>query len=189
MLWTDKGSEFISKHFKDFLDKNGIKLNHTENEEKSSIVGRWNKTMKNRMFKMFSENNNTVYWDKLDELVNDYNNRRHSSIKMPPLEASKKENEKKVYYNLYSDFIYLKPGKMKLKISEKVRISKYKRPVFDKGYTPNWTEEVFVVNEILNTKPVTYKIIDLTGEEIKGPFFVRKNYKKQNKKHLQLKKY
>ena len=71
MLWTDKGSEFISKHFKGFLDKNGIKLYHTENEEKSSIVERWNKTMKNRMFKMFSVNNNTVYWDKLDELVND----------------------------------------------------------------------------------------------------------------------
>ena len=81
MLWTDKGSEFISKHFKDFLGKNDIKLYHTENEEKSSVVERWNKTMKNRMFKMFSVNNNTVYWDKLDELANDYNNTRHSSFK------------------------------------------------------------------------------------------------------------
>ena len=104
MLWTDKGSEFISKHFKDFLDKNEIKLYHTENEEKSSIVKRCNKAMKSRMFRMFSVNNNTVYWDKLDELVNDYNNTKHSSIKMTPLEASKKENEKKVHNNLYSDF-------------------------------------------------------------------------------------
>ena len=46
-LLTDKGSEFISKHFKEFLKKNNIKLYHTENEEKSSIVERWNKTMKN----------------------------------------------------------------------------------------------------------------------------------------------
>ena len=46
---TDKGSEFISKHFKDFLKREGIKLYHTENEEKSSVVERWNKTMKNRM--------------------------------------------------------------------------------------------------------------------------------------------
>ena len=74
MLWTDKGSEFISKHFKEFLKKNKIKLYHTENEEKSSIVERWNKTMKNKMWKMFSANNNTVYWDKLDKLVDDYNN-------------------------------------------------------------------------------------------------------------------
>ena len=89
MLWTDKGSEFISKVFKDFLDKNGIKLYHTENEENSSIVERWKKAMKNRMFKkMFGVNNTTVYWDKLDELVDDYNNTRHSSIKMTPLEAN-----------------------------------------------------------------------------------------------------
>ena len=101
MLWTDKGSEFISKGFKDFLDKNRIKLYHTENEEKSSIVERWEKTMKNKMFKMFSVNNNTVYWDKLDELVDDYNNTRHSSIKMTPLEASKKENEKKKVILIY----------------------------------------------------------------------------------------
>ena len=61
MLWTDKGSEFISRHFKDFLSKKRIKLYHTENEEKSSIVERWSKTIKNKMWKMFTTNNNTVY--------------------------------------------------------------------------------------------------------------------------------
>ena len=95
MLWTDKGSEFISKHFKDFLKKKGIRLYHTENEEKSSVVERWNRTMKNKMWKMFTVNNNTVYVDKIDKLVSDYNNSRHSSIKMSPIEASKKKNEKK----------------------------------------------------------------------------------------------
>ena len=96
MLWTDKGSEFVSKHFKEFLKKNKIKLYHTENEEKSSIVERWNKTMKHKMWKMFSANNSTVYWYKLDKLVDDYNT-KHSSIKMTPKEASKKENEKKSF--------------------------------------------------------------------------------------------
>ena len=95
-LWTDKGSEFISKHFKDFLKRHSITLYHSQNEEKSSIVERWNKTMKNKMWKMFSANNNTVYWDKLDKLVDDYNNSYHSSIKMTPTEACKKENEKQV---------------------------------------------------------------------------------------------
>ena len=74
MRWTDKGSEFISKHFKDFLKKKDINLYHTENEEKSSIVERWNKTIKNKMWKMFTVNNNTVYWDKIDNIVNNYNN-------------------------------------------------------------------------------------------------------------------
>ena len=63
MLWTDKDSEFISQHFKDFLKSKSIHLCHTENEENSTIVERWNRTMKNRMWKMFSANNNTVYWD------------------------------------------------------------------------------------------------------------------------------
>ena len=146
MLWTDKGSEFISKHFKDFLKKKKIKLYHTENEEKSSIVERWNRTMKNKMWKMFSANNNTIYWDKLDKLVDDYNNTKHSSVKMTPKEASKKENEEKVFINLYDDLIYWKPKKPKFTIGDEVRISKYKRQIFDKGYTPNWTEEVFIVD-------------------------------------------
>ena len=64
ILWTDKYSEFIGKHFKDFLKRvKSIHLYHTENEEKSTIVERWNRAMKNRMWKMFSANNNTVYWD------------------------------------------------------------------------------------------------------------------------------
>ena len=159
-LWTDKGSEFISKHFKDFLKKHNIILYHTQNEEKSSVVERWNKTMKNKMWKMFSANNNTVYWDKLDKLVDDYNNRKHSSIKMSPTEASKKENEKQVFTNLYEDEIYLKPKKPKFTIGDRVRISKYKRRVLDKGYTPNWTEEVFVIDKINLTKPVTYLVVD-----------------------------
>ena len=170
-LWTDKGSEFISKHCKEFLKKNKIKLYHTENEEKPSIVERWNKTMKNIMWKMFSANNNTVYWDKLDKLVDDYNNTYHSHIEMTPTEASKKENENKVFANLYGDLIYLKPKKPKFSIGDKVRISKHKRRVFDKGYTPNWTEEVFVVDKVMLTKPVTYHVVDLLGEKVEGSFY------------------
>ena len=140
-LWTDKGSEFISKHFKDFLKRHNITLYHTQNEERSNVVERWNRIMKNKMWKMFSANNNTVYWDRLDKLVDDYNNRKHSSIKMSPTEASKKENEKQVF------------------------------AVFDKGYTPNWTEEVFVIDKVNSTKPVTYNVVDLLGEKVEGSFY------------------
>ena len=170
-LWSDKGSEFISKHFKDFLKRHNITLYHTQNEEKSSVVERWNRTIKNKMWKMFSANNNTVYWDKLDKLVDDYNNRKHSSIKMSPTEASKEGNEKQVFTNLYEDEIFLKPEKPKFSIGDKVRISKYKRRVFDKGYTPNWTEEVFVVDKANSRKPVTYNVVDLLGEKVEGSFY------------------
>ena len=81
--------------------------------------------MKMRMWKMFTVNNNTVYFDKINKLVNDYNNARHSSIKMTPVEASKKKNESKVWSNLYGDLIYLKPSKPKFSIGDKVRKERY----------------------------------------------------------------
>ena len=65
----------------------------------------------------------------------------------------------------------MKPGKPKFSIGDKVRISKFKRKVFDKGYIPNWTEEIFVIDKVLPTKPVTYSIVDLMGEPIKGSFY------------------
>ena len=169
-LWTDKGKEFYNKHLKEFLDKHNITLYSTENEEKSSVVERWNRTMKNKMWKMFTTNNNMVYWDKLDSLVNEYNNTKHLSIKMTPAEASNKKNQAAVYFNLHGN---LEPSatKPKYKLGDKVRISKYKRAVFDKGYTPNWTEEIFTVDKIQHTYLVTYKIKDLNNEEIKGSFY------------------
>ena len=171
MLWTDKGSEFFNGIMKDLLHKNGVKLYTTENEEKSSVVERWNRTMKEKLFRMFSANNNTIYFDKLDELVDQYNHRFHSSIRMTPAEASKQQNEKKVFANLFGDLIYAKRGRAKFKVGDKVRISKFKRKIFDKGFTPNWTEEIFVVDEILNTNPLTYKLVDLLGEKITGSFY------------------
>ena len=171
MLWSDKGSEFFNAIMKDLLDKNGIKLYTTENEEKSSVVERWNRTMKERLFRMFSANNNTIYWDKLDKLVDQYNHRFHSSIRMTPAEASKQKNEKKVFANLFGDLLYAKRNKAKFKVGDKVRISKFKRKIFDKGLTPNWSEEIFVVDEILNTNPLTYKLVDLLGEKIIGSFY------------------
>jgi len=77
------------------LDKHNIKLYTTENEEKSSDVERWNRTMKNKMWKMFTANNNTVYYDKLDNLVNQYNKTKHSSIKMTPIQAGKQKEKQR----------------------------------------------------------------------------------------------
>ena len=70
---------------------------------------------------------------------------------------------------------------LKFKVGENVRISKYKN-IFAKGYTPNWSEEIFVINEIKNTVPQTYAISGLSGEEITGSFYVKeleKNYSKR----------
>ena len=158
--------------------------------------------MKMRMWKMFTVNNNTVYFDKINKLVNDYNNARHSSIKMTAVEASKKKNESKVWSNLYGNLIYTEPGKPAFANGDKVRISKYKRQVFDKGYTQNWTEEIFVIDKVLPTKPVTYSIVDLMRESMKGSvyeqelqkakqqtFRIEKLIKRDNKKKMALVKW
>ena len=114
---------------------------------------------------------------------------------MTPVEASKKKNEGTVYFNLYGDMEQLS-SKPKFKVSDKVRISKYKRSGFDKGCTPNWTEEIFIIDKIQYTNPITYKLKDLNDEEIEGSFYepellkakqdvfridkvVRKDYKKK----------
>ena len=166
-LWTDKGKEYYNKNMKELLEKNKITLYSTQNEEKSSVCERWNRTIKTKMWKQFTIQGNTQYLDMLPKLVKQYNNTKHSSIKMTPIEASQKINEGTVYFNLYGD---MEPSsaKPKFKAGDKVRISKYKRNVFDKGYPPNWTEEVFTVDKIQYTNPITYKLKDLRGEDIQG---------------------
>ena len=169
-LWVDKGKEYYNKHVKDLLEKNNIRMYSTENEEKSSVCERWNRTIKTKMWKQFTVQGNTQYLDVLPKILKQYNNTKHSSIKMTPIEASKKKNEGIVYLNLYGNMETSKQ-KPKFKIGDKVRISKYKRKVFDKGYTPSWTEEVFTIDKIQYTNPTTYKLKDLNNEEIQGSFY------------------
>ena len=145
----------------------GVELYSTENEEKSSVVERWNRTMKEKMFKYFTANNTNKYIDVLDYFVERYNNTRHSSIKMTPVEASKKENEVRVYRNLYPG-LTRRAMRAKIKIRDKVRILK-KKGLFEKGFTQNWTE-VLTVSKIQRTNPVTYKITDYNDEEVQGTF-------------------
>jgi len=107
--------------------------------------------------------------DILPEILEQYNNTKHGSVKMTPTEASQKKNEGIVYFSLNGN---TEPSsKPKFKVGDKVRISKYKRKVFDKGYTPNWTEEVFTIDKIQYTNPITYRLKDLNSEEIKGIFY------------------
>ena len=145
--------------------------NSTENEEKSSVCERWKRTIKEKMYKRFTMQNNTVYIEILSKILASYNNSKNRSIGMTPNEARKPENYGKVYFKMMGDEPSgLWTGSV-LKIGDTVRISKYKRKTFDKGCTPNWTEEVFVISEIRPTNPITYKIKDLNGEDIGGSFY------------------
>ena len=168
-LQTDKGKEFINNKFQKFLKSKNIIWFSTNSEFKASIVERFNRTLKTKMWKYFTQVGNKKWINIVDDLVYNYNNTYHRSIKMTPIEGSKKENETKVFKNLYPE-----EDKTNLvnrfKIGDKVRISKYKG-TFDKGYLPNWTTELFTVSKVFNTNPVTYKVKDNNDDEIEGIFY------------------
>ena len=121
------------------------------------------------MWKYFTEMGHKRWIDVVNDLVYNYNNSYHRSIKMKPVEASKKENESIVYKNLYGKSEMSKKSN-KFKVGDKVRISKWKG-TFEKGYLPNWTTELFTVSKVLNTSPATYKIKDFNDEVIEGSFY------------------
>ena len=106
----------------------------------------------------------------LPDLVKEYNNTRHSSIKMTPVKASKKENKLTVWRNLYPEHLEIYNITLKFSVRDKVMISK-KKKTFEKGYATRWTEKIFTIVEVKHTSPVTYKIADLNGEEIKSTFY------------------
>ena len=148
-MWVDKGKEFYNKHVKDLIE-----LYSTENKEKSSVVERWIRTMKEKMWKYFSAKSTKNFINVLPDLVREYNNTRHSSIKMTPVKVSKKENELRVWRNLYLDHLEIHDIKPKFSVGYKARISK-KKKTFEKGYTTRWTEEIFMTIEVKLTSPVT----------------------------------
>ena len=145
-------------------------MHYTENEEKSSVVEKWIRTMKEKMWKYFTTNSTNVFINVLPDLVREYNNTIHSSIKMTPVEASEKKNELKVWKTLYPNRLDILDINPKFSVGDKVRISK-KKELFEKGYTTRWTEEIFTITKIKRTSPKTYKIADLKGEEIDGTFY------------------
>ena len=104
------------------------------------------------MFRYFTANSTRKYIDILDEFVNSYNNTNHSSIKMTPTEASKRENENEVWRNLYGDYSPPERKTPKFSVDDKVRITK-KKGIFDKGYTPRWTEEVLQCQKFTTQNP------------------------------------
>ena len=153
---------------KSWLAKNVAEMYSTNNEGKSVVAKRFIRTMKNKFYEHMTSISKNVYIDKLDDIVHKYNNRKHRTIKMKPIDVKD---------NTYIEFgKEVNDNDPKFKVGDHVRISKY-RNIFAKGYTPNWSEEVSVIKKIRNKVPWTYVIDDLNGEEITGTF-MKKNCKK-----------
>ena len=147
---------------KSCLQDHDIAMYSTHNEGKSVVAERFIRSIKNRIYKYMTFISKHVYIDKLDDIVDEYNNIYHRTIKMKPIDA--KNN---TYIKIDKE---VNDNDPKFKVSDHVRTSKYKS-IFAKGYTPNWSEEVFVIKEIKNTVPWTYVINDVNGQEIIGKFY------------------
>ena len=178
LIHTDKGLEFINKPTQNLFQKLGIHWFTTENETKAQVVERFNRTLKSKMYKYFTANNTKTWIDIIHDLIFNYNNSYHRSIKMTPVEASLEKNSKSVYDSLFPNE---KIGKLKgkFKVGDRVRISK-KRKDFTKGYLPNFTEEIFVILKVLETDPPTYILNDMNDEIIKGSFYEQELVKYEN---------
>ena len=144
------------------IKDNDVEMYSIHNEGKSVVAEIFIGTLKNKIFKHMTAISKNVCFDVLDYIVNKYNNIIHRIIKMKPVDV-----EGNIYIDSKKEVNDKDP---KSKVGGHVRIFKYKT-VFAKGYTPNWSEEVFVVNKIKNTVPWTYVINDLNGEEITGTFY------------------
>ena len=177
-VWIDKGSEFYNSSFKKWLKDNDTEMYSIHNEGKPVVSERFIRTLKNKIYKYMTLMSKNAYIDKLDDIVDGYNNTYHKTINMKPVDVKD---------NTYIDFENKVNDKdPKLKVGDHIRIPKYKN-IFAKGYTPNFSEEIFVIKKVKNAVPWTYVINDLNGEEIIGTFY-EKELQKTNQKEFRIDK-
>ena len=165
---TDDGKEFYNKLVQAWFKKHGWDHWSTKGDTKASIVERWHRTLKERMYRAFTANNTLKYVDMLPKLVQNYNYTKHKSIGMAPIDVTLK-NERKVRNKLYGKRLKTK-GKPALRVGDRVRLNKKHRP-FKKGYLPGWTEEVFLVTYVRQDPMVTYRVSEWDGTPIEGTFY------------------
>lgn len=167
-LQTDLGLEFYNTNVKQVLDKYNVELFSVYSENKAALVERLIRTLKEKLFRIFTHQGNYRWVDALPKVLEAYNNSYHRGLKHIPSLVNK-TNEVDVWIKQYSDLV--KGKEAKFKVGDKVRISKNKK-IFDKGYLQNWSDETFVVSSV-NTKyyPILYTLVDLNNEEIKGSFY------------------
>ena len=168
---VNKVSGFYKNSLKKWLQDNNIVMYSTNKQGKSVIAERFIRTLKNKIYEYMTAISKNAYFDKLDDILNEYNNTYHRTIKMKPADVKD---------NTYIDFEKeVNDKNPKFKVGDHVKISKYKN-IFTKGYMPNWSEEIFIIKKIKNTVTWTYVINDLKGEEIIGIFYENES---QDTKH------
>lgn len=170
-LQTDNGKEYYNTSVQSLLKKYNVKHYSTYSDKKASIVERFNRTLKTRMYRAFSERGNYRWVDLLPELLKSYNDSVHRTIGMKPSEVNENNEQlvmERIRKNTKPHVVNKKTPKFN--VGDHVRISKHKM-IFAKGYTPNWTNEIFTIHSIQPSVPVTYLLKDHTKQVLKGGFY------------------
>ena len=175
-IWVDKGSEFYTSSSKKWLKDNDIEMHSTHNEGKSVVAERFISTLKTKIYKYMTSVSKNVYIDKLDDIVGEYNNTCHRTIKMKPVDVKD---------NTCIDFKKDVNGKdPKFKVGDLVRVSKYKN-VLAKGYTSNWSEEIFLLLVKLKIPFHGHMSLMITMVKKLLDHFMKKNYRRLINKNLE----
>jgi Integrase core domain len=168
-IQSDMGKEFFNSEFSALMKRYNINHYSSYSTMKAFICERFNRTLKNLMWKQFSLNGNYKWLELLPILINKYNSTVHRTINLKPDEVNSKNIEKKLLNTVYKlNPVEMKPPKFK--INDRVRISKSKS-VFAKGYTQNWSNEIFKIVKVQNTTPHTYLLKDYLDQPVLGGFY------------------
>lgn len=166
-LQVDNGGEFYNKHFQKLVASRKINMYSTFSAMKGAIIERYNRDLKNQLYKHFSLSGSHRYLEELPRLEREHNTSFHRTIGMSPSQVTP-ENEKHLLRTAYRRENWR--GVRKFRVGDRVRLSKYKT-TFSRGYTPNWGTEIFTVRETRKTNPPTYLLEDFRGEPILGAFY------------------
>jgi hypothetical protein len=173
-LQTDKGTEFRNARVREFLREEGTRWFSSENEViKASLVERFNKTLRRKIHAYLTRFREGRYIDRLSDMVDAYNRMPHSTLNgLAPIDVNS-HNAADLFVSMYEPSSSLARKKPKLVPGDHVRTTKH-RGAFERGYTEQWTREIFVVDEVRSYEsPVVYTLKDLAGEAIEGTYYER----------------
>ena len=166
-MQTDDGKEFYNQTVQQFFKAQGVHHFSTQGDTKASVAERFNRTLKDRLYRFFTARNMLKYDKVLPAVVKDYNTTPHRSIGMAPDKVTL-QNSAKVWEQLYSGRLK-RPQPVVLKVGDRVRLNK-KHRTFKKSYLPGWTEEVFVVDRVRPGTAPTFRIVEWDGTPVEGTF-------------------
>jgi uncharacterized membrane protein len=162
------GREFYNSTFQELMKKYDINHYSTYSNMKAMICERYNRTLKNIMYRKFTLQGSYKWLNLLSEVVDIYNSSKHRTIGMKPNDVEKKHEK----YLLDTVYQYDKPPALRIKfaVDDKVRISK-SRTVFSRGFNQAWTNEIFTIRKVQKTNPPTYLLNDYQSNPVLGSFY------------------